>query len=410
MDRLDELASISSEPHGLTRLNLTPQHAAANHLAASWMREAGMATRTDEVGNLIGRYESDPSGAPALVLGSHLDSVRDAGRYDGTLGVVLAIEVVEALAQRGRRLPFALEVIAFADEEGVRFQAGLLGSKAMTGTEDPNWLELEDENGTTVAEALRAFGLDPDLAERAVRDPSELIGYLEVHIEQGPVLEAEDTPVGVVTAVSGALRHRVTVCGQSGHAGTVPMRARNDALAAAAEAVLELERISLAETDAVGTVGELTVLNAAVNVVPGSVRFSVDIRATADATLRRMDEHFRASLAAIALRRGVAFRNEELYEAPACVFGGSLAQALTEAIVAEGLPVRRLPSGAGHDAMAFADFTDSAMLFVRCRGGVSHQPSESVSVGDVQRALRVVLRTVVSFAGNTAARVEADLE
>ncbi len=408
MARLDELATISAEPGAITRLHLTSEHRRANHLVATWMREAGMTARTDEAGNLIGRYESAQAGAPTLILGSHLDTVRNAGRYDGTLGVVLGIAVVAMLAGRNQRLPFAVEVISFADEEGVRFQAGLLGSKAFTGTLDLSSLELRDAAGVSLADALRSFGLDPDSLARAARNPDDVIGYLEVHIEQGPVLELEELSVGVVTAIAGALRHRVTVVGESGHAGTVPMNARRDALAAAAESVLALETICLQEsavegTGVVGTVGELEVMSGAVNVIPGLVSYSVDLRAADAAALRRVNALFREALTTIGARRNVIFELEQLYEAPACVFEGPLVRALAEAVIAEGLPLRRLPSGAGHDAMALASFTDAAMLFVRCRGGVSHHPAESVAVTDVQRALAVAFRTVVSLATSGAA-------
>lgn len=402
MARLDELAAISADSGAITRLSLTPEHRQANELTARWMEEAGMTTRSDEVGNLIGRYEAEQSGAPALILGSHLDTVRNAGRYDGTLGVVLGIAVVAMLAQRNLRLPFAIEIISFTDEEGVRFQAGLLGSKAFTGTLSHDSLALRDANGVSLADALRAFGLDPASLPLAARNRDDIIGYLEVHIEQGPVLELEDLSVGVVTAIAGALRHRVTVVGESGHAGTVPMNARRDALAAAAESILALETLCREESGGgssavVGTVGELEVVSGAVNVVPGLVRYSVDLRAADSAALRRVDRQLHEALTGIGFRRDVTFKVEKLYEAPACVFEGPLAQTLSEAVIAEGLPLRRLPSGAGHDAMTLAGFTDAAMLFVRCRGGVSHHPSESVMASDVQQALAVAFRTVVSL-------------
>lgn len=446
MARLDELAAISAEPGAITRLNLTPEHRLANELVARWMRQAGMATRTDEIGNLIGRYEGAQPGAPALILGSHLDTVRNAGRYDGTLGVVLGIAVVAMLAENDQRLPFAVEVISFADEEGVRFQAGLLGSRALTGTVDPAVLQLQDAEGVSLADALRAFGLAPESLARAARNRDDVMGYLEVHIEQGPVLERVEAPVGVVTAIAGAVRHRVTVIGTGGHAGTVPMNARRDALAAAAEGVLALEEIcrnesavnesalaaataamrtgnsSGAATDAapgtatdnvsgaatdtvsaaaptavVGTVGEFRVVNGAANVIPGRVQYSVDLRAANDAAVRRVDARLRQALNAIASRRGVTFEVEQLYETPACAFDGPLMRALEQAVIAEGLPLHQLPSGAGHDAMTLSGFTDAAMLFVRCRDGVSHHPDESITASDVQRALAVTFRTVVSL-------------
>lgn len=397
MARLDELATISAADDNITRLHLTPEHRRANDLVGGWMNSAGMSTRVDQAGNLIGRYEGEEAGAPALMIGSHLDTVRNAGRYDGTLGVLLGIAVVEALAERGVRLPFALEIVGFADEEGVRFQAGLLGSKAMTGELEADSLGLVDDDGITLAAALRAFGLEPGELSQARRDAEDLLGYLEVHIEQGPVLQQEDVPVAVVTAIAGAVRRRVTVRGAAGHAGTVPMAGRQDALSGAAESVLALETACRAAVNVVGTVGELVVKNGAVNVIPGEVSFTVDLRSADDERRRRVEERFRQELAEICRRRGLDFDYEQTYEAPACVFDGPLSRLLGEVLVAQGLPDRRLPSGAGHDAMALADLTDTAMLFVRCRDGISHHPAESVAVGDVEQALAVALRTVTSL-------------
>lgn len=397
MARLADLAAISAEAHGVTRLNLSDEHRRANELTSTWMRETGMNTRVDQAGNLIGRYESLPPGAPALVIGSHLDTVRNAGHYDGTLGVLLGVAVVELLASRGRRLPFAVEVVGFADEEGVRFQAGLLGSKAMVGKLAPDSLDLSDDGGVTLRAALADFGLDPDRLHEARRKPREVVGYLEVHIEQGPVLEAEGLPIGLVTAISGAARLRVTVTGEGGHAGTVPMGSRRDALAAASECVLALESLCRAEPGAVGTVGELSVRGGAVNVIPGEVTFSVDVRAPGDEERSRVLGRFREVATGICAVRAVALDIEQLYEAPACNFEGRLQRVIGEAIVDEGLQLRRLPSGAGHDAMAFADFTDAAMLFVRCHRGISHHPDESVTPDDVERALAVTLRAVESL-------------
>jgi len=279
-----------------------------------------------------------------------------------------------------------------------------LGSRAMAGKLEASVLELVDDDGVTLSDAIRTFGLELDARELARKDPSDVIGYLEVHIEQGPVLESERAPVGVVTAIAGAFRRRVTISGKSGHAGTVPMAGRRDALTAAAQCVLTLESLCLEEPGVVGTVGELVVKNGAVNVIPGQVSFSVDLRAPDDDRRRRVEERFREVLANTCELRGLEFSLEETYEVPACIFDGPLFELLSEAVIAEGLPHRRIPSGAGHDAMAFADITDTAMLFVRCRDGISHHPDESVTVEDVERALAVAYRTVTSVPSQKASK------
>jgi len=257
LERIEALAGCSAEDGALTRIFLTPQHRAANRLVAGWMREAGLEPRSDAIGNVIGRYEGERAGLPCLMLGSHLDTVRNAGRFDGMLGVVIAIECVEALHRAGARLPFALEVVGFADEEGVRFQSTLLGSRAVAGTFDTAVLDAVDADGISMADALRAFGLDPARIGDAARKRDEVLAYVELHIEQGPVLEREGLPVGIVTAINGAARYTVEINGEAGHAGTVPMHGRRDALAGAAEAVLAVERICGDRPGVVGTVGRL---------------------------------------------------------------------------------------------------------------------------------------------------------
>ncbi|HTR17492.1 MAG TPA: hydantoinase/carbamoylase family amidase, partial [Acetobacteraceae bacterium] len=263
--RIDALAAISAQPDGLTRVFASPEQRRAASLVADWMRESGMTAREDAIGNVIGRYEATQEGAKALLLGSHLDSVRDAGRWDGPLGVVTAIACVDALRRARRRLPVAVEIVGFCDEEGTRFGATMLGSRALTGRFDPALLGLTDEAGISMAQAMREAGLDPDAIGQAARRPEAFAGYLELHIEQGPVLEREHLPVGCVTAIAGQTRLAVTFTGMAGHAGTVPMAGRHDALAAAAEAVLAIEAAAQAQPGVVGTVGRLEVLPGAVN-------------------------------------------------------------------------------------------------------------------------------------------------
>ena len=395
--RIDALARITAEPGKLTRVFLSPEQRHADDLVLGWMRDAGMAARLDPIGNIIGRYEGAQPGLPALVLGSHLDTVRDAGKYDGMLGVVTAISCVECLSREGTRLPFAIEVIGFADEEGVRFGATMLGSRAVAGTFDPALLECRDDAGQTMAEALRAFGLDPVTVGNAAKRREEVLAYAELHIEQGPVLERQALPVGCVTSINGATRCKVEVSGAAGHAGTVPMGGRRDALTAAAECVLAVERRCTAEPDLVGTVGRLETEPGAVNVIPGCVRFSIDIRAPEDAQRRRAVGDVAAEIEAIGRRRHVDIELTKVHELDAAPCAPWLMEQVDRAIAAEGVQPFRLPSGAGHDGMAMVALTDVAMIFVRCAGGISHNPAEAITVADAELGARVLLRFIRDF-------------
>ena len=397
MQRCDALARHSELPGGLTRVFLSPQARAAGDLVLGWMREAGMQARLDAIGNAVGRYEGERPGLPCLMLGSHLDTVRDAGKYDGMLGVVTGIECVEALHRGGGRLPFAIEVVGFGDEEGVRFGTTLLGSRAVAGTLDPKVLEVADAEGRTIAQALRDFGLDPDGVPSVRRKRGEVLAYAELHIEQGPVLEAEGLPVGVVTAINGFSRLRVTLRGQAGHAGTVPMKLRRDALAAAAECVLAVERIARARPQVVGTVGRVEARPGAINVIPGEVQFSVDLRAPPDSARQAAVAAVRTEVALISESRGVGFEIEALQELGSSGCAPWLMAQLERAVEREGVRVLRLPSGAGHDGMALKALADIAMLFVRCQGGISHNPAEAISEQDAAIGARVLYRFIHDF-------------
>jgi allantoate deiminase len=396
-DHCEALGRVSELDGGLTRVYLSDEQQRANELVLGWMREAGMSARLDAVGNCVGRYEGERPGAPALVLGSHLDTVRDAGKYDGMLGVVAGIECVRTLRLRGRRLPFAVEVIGFADEEGTRFNATLLGSRAVAGTFKPEALDALDKDGMPMREAMRRFGLDPARIGEAAYRKADVLAYAELHIEQGPVLEAEGLPVGVVTAINGATRFAVEVDGLAGHAGTVPMTLRQDAMAAAAECVLAVERRAGAEPELVGTVGKLECLPGAVNVVPGRVRFTIDIRSPRDASRLTAAADLVREMQGICDRRGVHVRIAKTHEGKTAPCADWLQAQIGEAIAAEGLPVRRLPSGAGHDGMAMIDLADIGMLFVRCEKGISHNPAEAITLDDAATSARVFLRFIENF-------------
>ena len=397
LDRCEALARCSAQADGLTRVFLSAEQHTANDLVLGWMREAGMNARLDEIGNCVGRYEGERPGLPCLMLGSHLDTVRDAGKYDGMLGVVAAIECVHALHARGARLPFAIEVLGFADEEGVRFGATLLGSRAVAGTFDETLLEKVDDDGIRMRDALARFGLDATQIAHAARRPGEVLAYAELHIEQGPVLEAEGLPVGVVTAINGANRLQVEIEGEAGHAGTVPMGLRRDALAAAAECLLAVEARCASVPELVGTVGRLTASPGATNVIPGKVAFTIDVRSPRDAERLAAVAQVRRAMQEICARRGVAIAVTPTHEGRTAACAPWLREQIGRAVAAEGLPVRELPSGAGHDGMALVDLADIGMLFVRCKGGISHNPAEAISVEDAAVGARVFLRFIEGF-------------
>jgi len=392
MQRLDALSTLTSDPPRLTRVFLSEEHRRANELVLGWMAEAGMRGRVDAMGNVTGRIEGRSENLPALLLGSHLDTVRDAGRYDGMLGVVTAIECAQHLG--AGTLPFALEVVGFGDEEGVRFGSTLLGSRALAGTLDPKVLEAADRDGVTMAEALRTFGLDPAQVGSAGRRREELLAYVELHIEQGPVLERANLSVGCVTSINGATRLQVRLQGMAGHAGTVPMTARHDALVAAAEVILAVEQRASQEQHLVGTVGRIDAMPGAVNVIPGECRFTIDVRAPEDLRRRKAVEDIRAAIAEIGVRRGVQSGITVLHDSPASPCAPWLMEQIDAAIGAQGVAPQRLPSGAGHDAMAVAAIADIGMIFVRCAGGISHNPAESITPEDAQAGFETLCRFV----------------
>jgi allantoate deiminase len=389
--RCDALAACSEEQGRITRRFATPALGRARDLVAGWMREAGLDVRVDAVGNLIGRRGGD---GPALLLGSHLDSVRDAGRYDGPLGVLVALAVAERLGGRAG----ALEVVAFADEEGLRYGTAYLGSAALAGRFEDAWLARRDGDGIALGDALRDWGGDPGAIGGLARAPATLRGYLEVHIEQGPVLEARDLPVGVVTAIAGQTRASVAFTGRAGHAGTTPMDQRRDALAAAAEWITAVETTARAQPGLVATVGEIAASPNASNVIPGAVTASVDVRHADDAMRGRAVDALRSAAAEAAERRGVGARWEPVQANHAVPCDPALTEALEASVTAQGLPVERLASGAGHDGVALAAVAPIAMLFVRCAGGVSHHPDEAVREDDVAVAIDVLGRAVTGLA------------
>lgn len=396
MARCDALAEISEEEDSLTRVYLSPEHLRANACVAEWMQAAGMRTWQDAVGNICGRYEAAEPGAAALLLGSHLDTVRNAGRYDGMLGVLSAIETVQWLHDRRQRLPLAVEIVGFADEEGTRFGITLLGSRGLTGSWPESWITHPDGNGITVAAAMQDAGLDAAQVSLAARHVSEIAAYLELHIEQGPCLEEADLALGVVTAINGARRLNCHFSGEAGHAGTVPMLLRKDALAAAAEWMLFIEQATQAPL--VATTGTLSCQPGAVNVIPGEVQLSLDIRGPQDEPLERHLSQLLTQAQAIALRRGVSFSASEYYRIAATPCDKRLQQALGAAVETVQGCTLALPSGAGHDAIAMAERWPVGMLFVRNHRGISHHPAESVKIDDVALGVQAYLQALTALA------------
>lgn len=396
-DRLQHLASFSAEgPDRLTRLYLTPEHRAAAECVAGWMREAGMEVHFDAAGTVVGRYAGERADAQTLLIGSHIDTVRNAGKYDGNLGVLTGIEVVRRLHASGQRLPFAIEVLAFGDEEGVRFPVTLTSSRAVSGIFEPATLDAVDADGISLREALIGFGGDPQAIAGLGREPARIIGYVEAHIEQGPVLEQTNLPVGIVTAISGATRLTVSVTGFAGHAGTVPMALRRDAGAAAAEMVLAVEAVAQSASDVVATVGQIRFEPGAINVIPSGASFTVDLRSPDNASRKAALSQLDQRLADIAARRGVTVSLEHFYNEDAATCDPALVAGLSAAVEACGIAPLHLPSGAGHDGLAMVALCPFAMLFVRCKGGISHNPAESITSEDAEIAVSVLLTFLTS--------------
>ncbi|MCW2748063.1 MAG: hydantoinase [Nocardioidaceae bacterium] len=398
MARCDELDRHSAHPRYLERVYLSKEHAAANLLAERWMTEAGMRTWQDAAGNQYGRLEGREPGLPALLLGSHLDTVPDAGSYDGMLGVVIAIATAARLRDKVAKFPFALEVVGFSDEEGTRFGTALLGSRAAAGTWEEDWWDLRDRDGVTLYKAFQNFGLDPRRVADAKRTPHELVGYLEAHIEQGPFLEAAGKPLGYVTTIAGARRFMLSVVGEARHAGGTPYPRRKDALVGASEAIVAIETLAKV-TDCIATVGRLEVQPGAINVIPGRVDFSLDLRAETDAERDAMWDEIRIEIQTICARRRLQFYVNEAHSATAMPCAPRLQDAVIAGIESTG---DQHPMGmwsrAGHDGMAIGKACDIAMLFIRCLDGISHHPDESVTAADVGTALDAFESTVLSFA------------
>ncbi|GAC14755.1 allantoate amidohydrolase [Aliiglaciecola lipolytica] len=393
LKRCDELALISQSPEYIDRRYLTNEHKFANRLVASWMEQANMQTWQDEAGNQWGCYKSPVENAQTLIIGSHLDTVPNSGQYDGILGVLLPLSLIQWFADKSITLPFNVEIVGFADEEGTRFGTTLLGSRAVAGTWQDRWASLSDKQGLTVATAMRDFGLNINNIHNAGRDKNSILGFVEVHIEQGPVLESQNLPVGIVSGIAGAKRFSIEIVGHAGHAGTVPMALRQDAIAGAAEIILAIEQAAI-EHDVVATVGQINSLTNAVNVISGKVDISLDVRSLDNSKRDLCIEQIKQKTQQIAQLRGLHVNETLTHDADATLCHPSIMSQLELACEINAIKPFVLSSGAGHDAMAMAELCPTGMLFVRCAKGISHHPAESVNFEDVN-ATMLVLKSYV---------------
>jgi allantoate deiminase len=400
--RLARLARISDERGATTRTFLSPAMRRSNEIVGAWMKGAGLAVRQDALGNLIGRTKGTARGAKTLLLGSHLDTVRDAGRFDGALGVLLPIAALEVLRSRGTILPFAVEVLGFSEEEGVRFSSAYLGSKGYTGRLRKSDLRLRDPEGISVGEALRSHNGRALALPASAHRASELIGYVEAHIEQGPVLEARGLAAGVVPAISGQTRAKVLFEGRAGHAGTTPMALRRDALAAAAEFIVAVEGHARARPPLVATVGCVKVQPGASNVIPAVAELTLDVRHPSDARRVAAFSKLCAAGRKIARRRRVVFSVGVTQDNGSVACSRSLTALLARSVRARLGSCVAIPSGAGHDAVVLSSLTPVTMLFVRCRHGLSHHPDEYVQTRDLAAALGIMVDFLTRLAAAPA--------
>jgi allantoate deiminase len=403
MERCDALARCTDEYGRITRLFCSPGMREAHLLVSQWMMAAGLAPHVDAAGNLIGAY-LPPGGNPQrrILIGSHLDSVANAGRYDGVLGVAMAIAAVDALRQSKTVLPWAVNVIGFSEEEGVRFKTPFIGSRALAGAFNASMLERRDADGITMGDALRSFGADPDAISDCAIGPGNVVAYIEPHIEQGPLLELVGEPVGVVTAIAGQTRMTLQWHGDSGHAGTVAMVLRHDPLVAASRWVLDVAEAGQWASGLVATVGRVDVEPNMPNCSPERVRTSLDVRHHDDAVRFNVVEKLILRARTIAEELGITVSFQRDHEHAAIAMDAKLTEKLAAVITAAGFEPQRLVSGAGHDAGVMAKAAPSAMLFLRCAGGVSHHPREAVTLADVATGLQVLVRFIVDFAASWA--------
>jgi allantoate deiminase len=398
--RLSELAEIGkSEGGGVTRLSFTEEERAAKDLVASYMRQAGLAVREDAAGNLIGRREGRVGDAPVVLTGSHVDSVRNGGDFDGPLGVLGAVEALQTMDEGGVETERPVEVIAFTDEEGARFSFGMIGSRVTAGTLTPDHLAHEDENGMSIAEAMHASGLDPGRIDEAARASGSVYAYVELHIEQGRTLESKDLPVGVVTGIAGPAWLRFNLSGEAAHAGTTPMNLRRDALVAAAEVIGRIEREAARTGTSVGTIGQLDLSPGGINIIPGQVSFTLDLRDIDEDVRNDVEARITHESALLCEKRGVELETKTLQRLPPAPCSDLVRDAAREACETLGYKPFGLASGAGHDGMHLAELCPIGMIFVRSKDGLSHNPAEYSSKEDCAAGAEVLYRTLLKLVG-----------
>jgi N-carbamoyl-L-amino-acid hydrolase len=403
-DWAETLAEYSDQAGALTVTYLTPAHRACSQRLVQWMGECGFdEVDVDAVGNVVGLYHGQRQDAKRLLTGSHYDTVRNGGKYDGRLGILVPMACVRELHRRGQRLPFGIEVVGFSEEEGQRYSTGFLSSSALSGRFDGRWLDLQDADGVTMRQAMQGAGLRIDDIPALARDGAGYLGFVEVHIEQGPVLNELDLPLGVVTSINGGLRYLCAAAGMASHAGTTPMDRRRDAALGVAELALYVERRASSAADVVGTVGMLEVPYGSVNVVPGLCRFSLDLRATTDAARDALAADVMAEIERIGQRRGLTFSVQETMRVPAAPSAPEWQQRWERAVASLGVPVMRMPSGAGHDAMKLHDVMPQAMLFLRGgNSGISHNPLETITSDDADLCVQAFMALLGELADEAA--------
>lgn len=389
LGKINELALISEDATGITRTFGTASFQQGSRLIQHWMQEIGLQTRIDAIGNVRGRLTSSKADAKTFVIASHMDTVVNAGKFDGPMGVLMGLDLVAQLVQADKPLPFHIELIAFSDEEGVRFHTTYLGSKVVAGSFDPHFLDRKDGNGTTLREAIQQMGGDvTQLADGAIA-PDNWFGYFEIHIEQGPVLYERNVPVAIVTDIAGQKRIEITFTGVAGHAGTVPMMMRQDALCAAAEFILDVEKLAARQANLVATVGKLNVASSASNVIPGEVRCSLDVRSNDEAILTAAYQALQQICLDTGRKRAIQVDWHLIQETTSVACEKGMRELLEQAIQQAGYEVIRLVSGAGHDGVTISQVAPVAMLFVRCFKGISHNPLEDVELTDMAATLQV---------------------
>lgn len=394
--RLGEIGRIESG--GVSRMALSEDDLHAQELVSLWMSEAGLTVRRDDYGNLIGRNDGNHPDAPAIALGSHVDSVRNGGNFDGTIGVIGAIEVAQYLHQGQLDVP--IEVIAFCDEEGARFHGGLFGSRGMAGQTDEQDLQVEDDDGISRFQALQKVGLKPANREASVRAAGEFLAYLEMHIEQGPVLESLGESVGIVTGISGIKWLRIRLTGTAGHAGTVPMHLRRDPMPCAAEIIREIERVALSsDGNVVATIGKINASPGSSNVIPAELEFTVDMRSPYKEHLQRTADQVFADIQEICTKRSIEYCVDAGLDLSPVPCSADIVRAMEQVGEQSQHPLPKLASGAGHDAMAMGQLCNMGMLFVRCKDGISHRPEEWADIDDIVKGTTVLLQTVLVLLG-----------